>query len=124
LTGEQNLRTCAARILEWGPRYVVIKKGEHGAMLISRAGTALIPAYPVDKVVDPTGAGDAFAGAFMGALAAGGTTTDAAVRSALVCGSVVASFAVQEFSLDRLARLKKAEIARRRRELLKMIRFG
>lgn len=124
ITGQNNLRTCAARILEWGPRYVVIKKGEHGAILVGRGGLALIPAYPVDRVLDPTGAGDTFAGAFLGALARGRLTTDAALRSALVYGSVVASFGVEAFSLGRLSSLTRPEIEQRRRALRKMVRLG
>jgi len=122
LTGEHNLKTCAGRIMEWGPRYVVIKKGEHGAMLFSPAGVFLVPAYPVDKVVDPTGAGDSFAGGFLGRLARTGKVTDHTVREALLCGSVVASFGVEQFSVEGLMRLTPARITRRLADLERMTR--
>ena len=84
LTGRHNLLDCARAILEMGPQYVVIKKGEHGAMLCSAQGVALIPAFPVEQVVDPTGAGDCFAGAFMGFLAAAAARLAARKRRGLV----------------------------------------
>ena len=114
LTGEHNLRKAAREIMGLGPGHVVIKKGEHGAMLVSRDDELyLVPAYPVDEVVDPTGAGDAFAGAFLGALARAGDTTAPGIRPALVYGSVVASFSVEAFSLDRLAALTLEQIDER-----------
>jgi len=122
LTGLYNLRQCARKILDWGPPYVVIKKGEHGAMLFSKAGIFLVPAYPVEAVKDPTGAGDCFAGAFLGALAGGGSVTPAHVRTALLCGSAVASFGVEDFSLGRLQTLKRRDIERRLAELRRMTR--
>lgn len=122
LTGEYNLKACAAKIMGWGPRYVVIKKGEHGAMLFSQSGVFLVPAYPVDKVVDPTGAGDSFAGGFVGWLAREGTASSHAVREALLCGSVVASFGVEAFSVDGLRTLTRRRIARRLAELERMTR--
>jgi len=121
LTGEHNLRACAARVLDMGPRYVAIKKGEHGAMLVSRDGVFLVPAYPVDEVHDPTGAGDSFAGGFMGILARGGNTEGRAVREALLYGAVVASFGVESFSLDGLAKLTQVDIDARLNELKNMI---
>ncbi len=122
LTQEHNLKGCARRILEMGPDYVVIKKGEHGALLASRSGFHIIPAYPVDDVVDPTGAGDCFAGAFMGYLSRLDRLDDASVCEALLRGSVVASFGVEAFSLNRLELLKKSEIEHRIAELKAMIR--
>jgi sugar/nucleoside kinase (ribokinase family) len=121
LTGRFNIRECAAAVLAMGPRYVVIKKGEHGAMLFSRDALAIIPAYPVLQVVDPTGAGDMFAGAFMGCLAAlGRSPDDSLIRRALVHGSAVASFGVEAFSLERLERLTRPEIDGRINELRRM----
>lgn len=120
LTGQHNLRACARQILEWGPRFVVVKKGEHGALLASRDGLFIVPAYPVDEVRDPTGAGDSFAGAFMGWMARVGRVDEAALREALLHGSVVASFGVEAFSLDRLASLTGAEVAARVAELKAM----
>jgi sugar/nucleoside kinase (ribokinase family) len=121
LTQEHNLKTCAKKILDMGPDYVVIKKGEHGAMLVTRRGIFLVPAYPVDEVHDPTGAGDSFAGGFMGYLAQQGEVTDRTVKEALLCGSVVASFGVEAFSLERLATLTSEQIDARLNELKAMI---
>ena len=124
LAGEHNLRACAGKILEYGPRYVVIKKGEHGAMLFSEEGIFITPAYPVNQVCDPTGAGDAFAGGFMGTLAKGGAISEAAIRRALLCGSAVASFAVEQFSLDALQALSSDGIQQRLDELAEMMAVG
>ena len=124
LTQEQNLKACARRILEMGPDYVVIKKGEHGALLATRDAFYIIPAYPVDEVVDPTGAGDSFAGGFMGYLSQQARINDVTVCEALLRGSVVASFGVEAFSLNRLSVLKKNEIETRLAELKAMIRIG
>ena len=121
LTKEHNLKTCAKKILDMGPEYVVIKKGEHGAMLVTRSGIFLVPAYPVDEVRDPTGAGDSFAGGFMGYLAKQGEVTDRTVKEALLCGSVVASFGVEAFSLESLESLTAEQIEDRLGELKKMI---
>jgi len=123
LTQEHNLKTCARKILDMGPEYVVIKKGEHGAMLVTRGGIFLVPAYPVDEVHDPTGAGDSFAGGFMGYLAKQGEVTDRVVREALLCGSVVASFGVEAFSLERLESLTMEDIDGRLAELKQMIQL-
>jgi len=124
LTGVHNLRQCAKHILEMGPSYVVIKKGEHGAMLFSRKGIFLVPAYPLETVVDPTGAGDSFAGGFMGMLAQGGKVNDASVRESLVAGAVVASFGVEAFSLEKLEGLTRGRIMARTRELDRMVRVA
>lgn len=122
LTGQHNLRDCAAQILDRGPRYVVIKKGEHGAVLFSRDGMGIVPAYPVRQVVDPTGAGDCFAGGFMGFLAQtrAARIDEPLVRRALLQGSVVASFGVEAFSTDRLEALTAEEIRQREAELRAM----
>jgi sugar/nucleoside kinase (ribokinase family) len=106
--------------MEMGPEYVVIKKGEHGAMLLSRSGIFLVPAYPVDTVTDPTGAGDSFAGGFMGSLAAADNISDSSVRKALLNGAVVASFGVEAFSLERLKSITKNDIQNRLNELIQM----
>ncbi len=120
LTGEYGILKCAAQILDWGPEYVVVKKGEHGAMLFSKRGLFIIPAYPVEEVCDPTGAGDSFAGGFMGALAGSSVVSERSVRAALLCGSVVASFTVEGFSLNRLAKISKSDISKRMAGLKKM----
>ena len=120
LTGEHNLRRCAAAILDMGPDHVVIKKGEHGAMLVSRGGIFLVPAYPVEVVRDPTGAGDSFAGAFMGVLAARGTCDVGTIREALLYGAVVASVGVEAFSLAALQKATRESIEDRMDEMKRM----
>lgn len=121
LTGEHNLRKCARMVLDMGPDFVVIKKGEHGAMLVTRDDMFLVPAYPVDAVCDPTGAGDSFAGGFIGWLAGRDFCEPADVKKALLCGSVVASFGVEAFSLDRLAELSSEDVDARLSELTQMM---
>ena len=114
-TQEPNLIRGARRILEVGPRALVIKRGEHGAMLVSRGKGAqeslfVTPACPVENVVDPTGAGDTFAAGFMGYLARTGDLSFGALRRAVVHGTMVASFTIQDYSIDRLRSLSLAEI--------------
>lgn len=121
LTGEHNLRSAIAKILDYGPEYVVIKKGEHGAILGTRSELAIVPGYPVEYVKDTTGAGDSFAGGFMGALAKAGEVNHANIREALLCGSVVASFGVQAFGLQRLVGLTHEEIDERMADLRTMV---
>jgi len=122
LTDCYNLRDCAKVLMEMGPDYVVIKKGEHGAMLFSPGGIFLVPAYPVTTVVDPTGAGDTFAGAFIGHIAQQASTDDAVIREALLHGAVVASLNVEAFSLERLSTTTAEMIAARLAELKAMMR--
>lgn len=121
LTGKWNLCDCAELILKMGPRFVVIKKGEHGALLFSKQGIFIVPAFPVRKLVDPTGAGDSYAGAFMGYLARAGRVSEKAMREALVFASAVASFAVEGFSLSCFERLTEAEINLRVKALKRMM---
>lgn len=113
LSGEHFLPLAAEHLLDYGPRYVLIKKGEHGSMLFSKEGVFLLPAYPLPNVEDPTGAGDAFAGGFMGALASMKCVDAENIRRAMLCGSVTASFAVESFSLDRLQSLSRSEFDER-----------
>ncbi len=122
LSGEHFLPRAAECLLEMGPRYVLIKKGEHGSMLFSKEGIFVLPAFPLNRVVDPTGAGDAFAGGFMGALAAMREVDQDRIRSAMVNGSVVASFAVEAFGLDRLKTLTRDEIDTRAHAFREMMR--
>lgn len=124
LTDEHHVLQCARWILDRGPRYVVIKKGEHGAMLVTKEEIAIIPAYPVETVVDPTGAGDCFAGGFLGYLASRGSVDNHTVREALLYGSVIASFGVEAFSLEGLASLTPVAIEERAASLRAMIRFA
>ncbi len=123
LSGCHNLMECAVWLRDHGPAFVVIKKGEHGAMLFSESGIFLVPAYPVRDVTDPTGAGDTFAGSFMGLLAKGGNTEDE-MRRALMYASVVASFGVEGFSLDCFDALTLADVDSRMRELASMVRVS
>lgn len=123
LTGETSLLKAAELILDWGPSFVVIKKGEYGSMLASRSGIFMIPSYPVANVVDPTGAGDTFAGGFMGVLAEQGCVHDDAVRRAMGYGATVASFGVESFSLDRLSQLSREAIDERFTEFRRMLDF-
>jgi sugar/nucleoside kinase (ribokinase family) len=122
LTGKWNLCECAEAILKLGPSYAVIKKGEHGALLFSKKGVFIAPAFPVRKLADPTGAGDSYAGAFMGYLARAGRVTDGLLREALVHASAVASFGVEGFSLERFEKLAAADIRSRVADLKRMIR--
>jgi sugar/nucleoside kinase (ribokinase family) len=113
LAREPNLAKAARVIMEMGPRAVVVKRGEYGAVMLSGGNYFFVPAYPLESVFDPTGAGDAFAGGFMGYLAERGTVDTATIRKAMVFGSVMASFTVEDFSLERLKRLDPNEITDR-----------
>jgi sugar/nucleoside kinase (ribokinase family) len=113
LAQEPNVIKAARKILTLGPRTVVVKRGEYGALMVSDGSFFFVPAYPMESVLDPTGAGDTFAGGFMGHLAREGRADAATVRRAIVFGSVLASFAVEDFSLSRLVRLTPQEIERR-----------
>ena len=123
LTGERNLKRAADSIRRLGPRMVVIKRGEHGATLFADNSTFTVPAYPLEVVRDPTGAGDTFAGGFLGHLARTGDLSEGTLRRALVYGSVMASFAVEEFGVDRMLRLGAAEIEKRFREIKELTHF-
>jgi sugar/nucleoside kinase (ribokinase family) len=123
LADERNPVRAARKILSWGPRYVVVKKGEHGALLFSRDGVFAVPAYPLETVRDPTGAGDAFAGGLMGALASRGRVDGEALRRAMAYGTVVASFGVESFSLERLTGISRRDIVARMGEFCRMVRF-
>jgi sugar/nucleoside kinase (ribokinase family) len=122
-TGELTLTKAAQRLLELGPEYVLIKKGGNGSMLFTRDDIFLLHAYPLDSFKDPTGAGDTFAGGLMGALAASGQTDREAIRQAMVYGSIVASFGVEEFSLERLKQLDRTAIESRVEEFKEMCRI-
>ena len=113
LSGERNLITAAKKVLALGPKFVVLKKGEHGAFLISEDVHYAVPAYPVDEVVDPTGAGDCFAGGFMGYVAAAQDTGPMTLKRAMLYGTVTASFCVEGFSVDRLQEHDRGAVERR-----------
>lgn len=117
LAGELNTVVAARRLISLGLRFLVIKRGEYGAALFAEGHYFAVPAYPVERPVDPTGAGDSFAGGFMGHLARTGDATGRGLREAMIYGSVLASYCVEDFSLRRLGSLKKKDIDARARDL-------
>ncbi|MBS0209614.1 MAG: sugar kinase [Planctomycetes bacterium] len=121
LTDEENLVAAGRRVLELGPRFVVVKKGEHGSIFFSRDETYVLPAFPTARVVDPTGAGDSFAGGLMGYLAEQDKIDGKTMKQALAYGTVTASFNVEDFSLDRLRGLSRADIDRRLEDYRRML---
>jgi len=123
LTGETSLIKAGRALLGMGPRFAIIKKGEHGALLFCNGDFFSAPAYPLEDIHDPTGAGDCFAGALIGTVARAGRATPAVLRRAVINGSVVASFDVESFSLNRLIQLKPRDIARRYAEFVRLSRF-
>lgn len=123
LAAEANLIKAAQTILAMGPKTIVIKRGEYGALMFSEHTIFSAPAYPLEAVFDPTGAGDTFAGGFMGYLAANQNLSDASVRQAIIFGSVMASFTVEDFSLNRLKNLEYREIEERFRRFKLLTEF-
>ncbi len=123
LSSEHNLLRAAKRIFKMGPSTLVVKRGEYGAMMVDERGVFCVPAFPLEEPHDPTGAGDSFAGGFMGYLAGVGDKTDASLRRAMVYGSVMGSFTVEKFGLDRLKTLKRGEIHARARHFAKLTQF-
>src|SRR6202790_2227185 len=123
LSSEHNLLKAARHIFKLGPKALVIKRGEYGAMLVHQNRTFNVPAFPLEVVHDPTGAGDSFAGGFMGYLATASKVDDAALRGAMVYGSGVGGFAAEKIGLERLRALKKSEISARARHFHKMTQF-
>jgi sugar/nucleoside kinase (ribokinase family) len=123
LSGESNIARAARRILELGPRSVLVKRGEYGAILFSPESVFAVPAYPLEEVYDPTGAGDAFAGGVVGYLAATGERSDAGLRRAIVYGTVVASYVVEDFGPERLRTLTRDDIDRRYRQFVALTEF-
>jgi sugar/nucleoside kinase (ribokinase family) len=123
LSRHDNLPAAARAIRAMGPRAVVVKRGDAGALLFHEAGVFAAPAFPIESVVDPTGAGDSFAGGFMGWLAHAGSLTPGGIRSALIVGSVLASFCCEEFGLDRFRTLTLAEIRERFAAFADLVHF-
>jgi sugar/nucleoside kinase (ribokinase family) len=123
LTQENNLIRAAKKVHRLGPDYVIIKKGEHGAILSAHNKLFIAPAFPLEHVVDPTGAGDCFVGGMMGYLAAAGGSVDAHLRRAILYGSVLASFCCEGFGLTALTRVTPAAIERRFKELGALTRY-
>ncbi|HWX18777.1 MAG TPA: PfkB family carbohydrate kinase [Candidatus Binatia bacterium] len=123
LTKEDNMFAALKKIHKLGPKYVVIKKGSHGSILSGPRGFFLCPAYPLPKVVDPTGAGDSFVGGMMGYLATAKGSVEENIRRAMIYGSVVASFCCEGFGLTRTTRVTRQQIEQRVKELEKLSRF-
>lgn len=123
LSGKASLIQAGRLIQSWGPKFVVVKKGEHGVLLFSKKNVFSAPAYPLEEVFDPTGAGDTFAGGFVGYLNKCGNRLDeATLHKALFYGTVMASFTVERFSLERLLTVRAADMARRLGLLRRMSR--
>jgi sugar/nucleoside kinase (ribokinase family) len=123
LTGETNVVKAVERVREMGPNVVVVKRGEHGALVFGAGDVFAVPAYPLREVVDPTGAGDSFAGGFLGYLASTLDSGDRDYRRAAVLGSVMASFQVEAFSLERVRNLDRPEIVERYRAFRRLTEF-
>ena len=123
LTKEHNLIKCAKKMMDWGVKYVIIKKGEHGSLMFYQ--DLLFPSvgFSLEDVVDPTGAGDSFAGAMIGYLASKNSTSFSAIKKAVVFGNVLGSFAVEKYGVDGLIQLKNKNIKKRIKQYEKMIRF-
>jgi cytidine kinase len=123
LAEDENLVRAGHAVRQMGPKFVVIKKGEHGAMFFSEHEMYVMPAYPTPQVLDPTGAGDSFAGGMMGHLAALGRFDPQALKEALAYGVITASFTVEDFSLDRLASIDRSDLDGRIAEYKQMLTF-
>jgi len=123
LTEQFNLVKAAKWIMARGPKLVIIKKGEHGAFMFTPTSVFFAPAYPLEEVFDPTGAGDSFAGGFMGYLAHTGDIGEDSLRRAVVYGSAMGSFAVEKFSVDRLLEITQADVTRRVRDFHRLVNF-
>ena len=123
LANEPNLMKAARKVLSWGPRALIVKRGEYGSALFTPETYFAIPAYPLEAVFDPTGAGDTFAGGFMGYMASQEKLDEAAMRRAMIYGSVMASFNVEEFGTERVQRLTHDEINERFRAFKRMTHF-
>jgi sugar/nucleoside kinase (ribokinase family) len=123
LSNERNLLRAARHIFKLGPKVLVIKRGEYGAMMVHSRHAFTVPAFPLEHVHDPTGAGDAFAGGFMGYLASAGRVNEAELRRAMVYGSVMGSFTVEKFGLERLRNLKRSEIHQRAGHFSRLTQF-
>lgn len=123
LTGEPNAVVAADKLIAMGPKFVVVKKGQHGAILKHPDGVCVLPAYPATTVIDPTGAGDSFAGAFMAHLAHTDDTSFDSLKTAMAYGTTVASFTIEAFSVERLQKITRADIDKRFKEFTDMLRI-
>jgi sugar/nucleoside kinase (ribokinase family) len=123
LTEDENLVSAGRKVLALGPKFVVVKKGEHGAMFFSKHETYVLPAFPTERVVDPTGAGDSFAGGMMGYLAAKREFDPKSLKEAMAYGILVASYNVEDFSLDRMKQIERKQIDQRLEQYRQMLTF-
>ena len=123
LSGVHSLRKAAKIILEMGPKYLIIKKGEHGALLFGDNNIFYAPALPLEEVFDPTGAGDTFAGGFVGHLSSCDTIDWEAMKKAIIVGSAMASFTVEKFGIEKLIELDKSQIEQRINEFKNLVSF-
>jgi sugar/nucleoside kinase (ribokinase family) len=123
LAGENNVVRAARKILAMGPRHLIVKRGEYGALQFSEKEIFAVPAFPLEHVVDPTGAGDSFAGGLFGSLAADGEVTSRSLRRAIVNGTVVASYTVEDFGLNRLRTLTREDVDARYRQFMAITDF-
>jgi hypothetical protein len=123
LTEETNLVKAAKWIMARGPKHVIIKKGEHGAFMFNATSVFFAPAYPLESVFDPTGAGDSFAGGFFGYIARSGDLSEGSMRRAVVCGCAMGSFAVERFSVDRFFEITEKDLNARIEEFRRLVAF-
>jgi sugar/nucleoside kinase (ribokinase family) len=123
LSGEYSLVKAAKVIMAMGPKFLIIKKGEHGALLFNEDKVFFAPALPLEEVFDPTGAGDTFAGGFIGYLASSGDTSFESMKRAVIYGSAMASFCVEKFGTERLKNLTKEEIENRVQQFVNLVQF-
>lgn len=123
LTGQNNLPNAAKAVMNLGPKSTVVKRGEYGASLFGKTFSFAAPAYPLERVIDPTGAGDSFAGGFMGYLASVENIDEESLRTATIYGSTMASFAVEDFGLQRIKNLTKSDISERFQAFTELTRF-
>ena len=123
LTDQKNLILAAREVLKMGPKFVVIKKGEHGCLLCTAHDTFVLPAFPADAVIDPTGAGDSFAGGMMGYLSTQGNTSPSTIKRALAFGTVVASYTIADFSLGGLQNTNREQIDERWNQFKQVMSF-
>ncbi len=124
LAGEPNTIRAAKKIITMGPKYIIIKRGEYGAMFFSRKNLFVLPAFPLEQIFDPTGAGDSFAGGFFGYIANCGNVEEETMKQAMVAGSVIASFNVEDFGIKKLSRLKYQEISKRLNFFKNLVKFN
>ena len=123
LTKEENLIKCAKKMMDWGAKYIVIKKGEHGSLLFHEDIIFPSVGFSLESILDPTGAGDSFAGAMIGYLASKKKTNFSEIKNSVIYGNVMGSFAVEKYGIDALTTLKRSDVIKRRKQYEKMVTF-